>query len=95
MRAAAGTINAAEVSAGVNLGAGEDTYILIKWFDGVNYAFLQGSDIFPINFPEQASATATASQEINFSGNTRHAQRYVLDQNTTFTFAGTTTDTTE
>ena len=51
---------------------------------------------FPIDFPEQTAATATASQEINFSANTRHAQKYTLDQAlTTFSFAGTTTDTTE
>jgi len=51
---------------------------------------------FPINFPEQTAAIATDPQEINFSTKTRHAQKYTLDQATTnFTFAGTTTDTTE
>lgn len=50
---------------------------------------------FPINFPEQAATSAISPQEINFSGNTRHAQKYTLTENTTFTFAGTTTDTTE
>ncbi len=51
---------------------------------------------FPINFLEQPATTATASQEINFSANTRHAQKYTLDQAlTTFSFAGTTSDTTE
>lgn len=38
-----GTINKAEVEAGVNLGAGEETFILLKFAFGTFYAFLQGT----------------------------------------------------
>ena len=38
-----GTVNKAEVEAGINLGAGEETFILLKFAFGTFYAFLQGS----------------------------------------------------
>ena len=38
-----GTINKAEVEAGVNLGAGEETFILLKFAFGTFYAFLQST----------------------------------------------------
>ncbi len=49
---------------------------------------------FPINFPEIA-ATATATQDIDFSIPQRHSQRFTLTQDTTLTFSGQVSLTTE
>ena len=40
-----GTVNAAEVEAGINLGAGDETLILLKFQFGTFYAFLQGISV--------------------------------------------------
>ena len=88
--------NAAQVEAGLNLGIDEETSIVIKSHYGKIYAYLQGANIFPINFPEKIATDAFLEQPISFAGTDRHSQKFtLLEDTTTLTFIDETLGTTE
>jgi hypothetical protein len=51
--------------------------------------------LYPLNFPEFAGGDATNPQNISFASEERHSQQFTLIQNTTLSFSGEVSDTTE